>query len=405
VAGRTGNRGQGDYAGANETVNRFAWWLQHRWTHVRVKAFNWGPWESGMASDEVNRQFRERGVIPIPPKAGREFLLREMCEDQSGEVELIAGIFDFERPQPLISQRFPFLRSQPQAVSETGIECEHVFSLQHEPYLLDHQIDGISVVPAAGALELMAEVVQAGWPHLHVAEAISHRVLRGITLSGGGEKRFLVRARIASSTPLGDMTVSAEIVDADQPAFLFYRADFLLRQQLPNPPSAPAPAVFAPPGYTAAEAYHDQCFHGPRLQLLKTIEGADQSGMRATAPSARLAGWLENENLNEWIFNPGLVDAAVQAQMIWCRTHFGANMLPSLFARVVRFGKLSESVGPLHLTLAIIDFTATTIRNDWHWADDQGRMWLKGEGMEVTVSKALNRLVKSPPPVPIITFG
>ncbi len=247
VAGRTGNRGQGDYAAANETVNRFAWRLHYQWPHVRVRAFNWGPWESGMASDEVNRQFRERGVIPIPPRAGREFLRREMCEDRSGEVELIAGIFDFERPQPLTSQSFPFLRARPQVVSENAIECEHTFSLQREPYLLDHQIEGISVVPAAAALELMAEVAQAGWPHLHVSEATSLRVLRGITLPGGADKRFLVRARVASSTPLGDMTVSAEIVDAAQPAFLFYRADFLLRQQMPSPPAAPAPVSSPPP--------------------------------------------------------------------------------------------------------------------------------------------------------------
>ena len=402
VAGRTGNRGQCDYAGANEVVNRFAWWLQRKWTHVRVKAFNWGPWESGMVSDEVNRQFRERGVIPIPPKAGSEFLLREMLEDQSGQVELIAGIFEFHKAQPSSSQRLPLLSSQPRTVNERSIEYEHFFSLQNEPYLRDHQLDGVPVVPAAVALELMAEVVQAGWPHLHVVEARNHRLLRGITLQGGAEKRVLVRAQVSSAGALADVIVSVDIVDAAQPAFLFYRADFVLGQQLPNPLAAPIPKAIAPAPYTVAEAYERHCFHGPRFQLLESIDGIDEEKVHASAANSHLAGWLKNERGEGWLFNPGLVDAAVQAQIIWCRTHLGSNLLPNHFVRVSRFGTTAPDNGPVHLFLTITGFNSTTIRSNWHWADDQGRIAIKAEGMEVTVSKALNRLVKSPPPVPII---
>jgi NAD(P)-dependent dehydrogenase (short-subunit alcohol dehydrogenase family) len=405
VAGRTGNRGQCDYATVNELVNRFAWWLHHRWSHVRVKAFNWGPWESGMASDEVNRQFRERGVIPIPPKAGREFLLREMGDDQNGQVELIAGIFDFDRAQPRSSQRFPFLHSQPRTESERSIGYEHVFSLQSEPYLRDHQLDGVPVVPAAAALELMAEVVQAGWPHLHVVEALNHRLLRGITFQAGTEKRVLVRAQVTSATNLADVSVKAEIVDAAQPAFLFYRANFVLRQQLPNPYNAQAPKPIAPAPYTASEAYDRHCFHGPHFRLLETIDGIDEQRVHATATNSRLTGWLKNESSEGWLFNPGLVDAAVQAAIIWCRTYLGANLLPNHFTKVARFGTPAHNIGPLHLFLTISGFDSTTIRSNWHWADDQGRIWIKAEDMEVTVSKALNRLVKSPPPAPILTFG
>jgi NAD(P)-dependent dehydrogenase (short-subunit alcohol dehydrogenase family) len=404
VAGRTGNRGQCDYATANELVNRYAWLLHHRWSNVRVKAFNWGPWESGMASDEVNRQFRERGVIPIPPKAGREFLLREMRDDPSGQVELIAGIFDFERAQPITSERFPFLHSKPRVVSERSIEYEHIFSLQNEPYLEDHQLDGVPVVPAAAALELMAEAVQAGWPHLHVVEAVGHRLLRGITFQAGAEKRVLVRAHVSSATTLADVLIRAEIVDAAQPTLLFYGANFVLRQQLPNPHTAPAPKPIAPAPYTASEAYDRHCFHGPRFRLLDTIDGIDEERVHASATNARLAGWLKNESSEGWLFNPGLVDAAVQAAIIWCRTHLGANLLPNHFAKVTRFATPAHNNGSPHLFLTISSFNSTTIRSNWHWTDANGRILIKAEGMEVTVSKALNRLVKSPPPAPILTL-
>jgi NAD(P)-dependent dehydrogenase (short-subunit alcohol dehydrogenase family) len=404
VAGRTGNRGQCDYAAANELVNRYAWLLHHRWPHARVKAFNWGPWESGMASDEVNRQFRGRGVIPIPPKAGREFLVREMCDDPSGQVELIAGIFDFDRAQPVTSERFPFLQSKPRPVSDRSIEYEHVFSLQNEPYLGDHQIDAVPVVPAAAALELMAEVVQAGWPHLQVAETVGHRLLRGITLQAGAEKRVLVRTHVSSATTLTDVLIRAEIVDAIQPTLLFYGAKFVLRQQLQNPYFPPAPKPIAPAPYTASEAYDRHCFHGPCFRLIDAINGIDEARVHASATNSRLAGWVKNESSEGWLFNPGLVDAAVQAAIIWCRTHLGANLLPNHFAKVARFATPAHHTGPAHLFLTISSFNSTTIQSNWHWTDDHGRILIMAEGMEVTVSKALNRLVKSPPPMPILTL-
>jgi NAD(P)-dependent dehydrogenase (short-subunit alcohol dehydrogenase family) len=92
VAGRCGNRGQSDYAAANEVMNRLAWLLDERWSNTRVVAINWGPWDTtGMASEEVNRQFRERGVIPIPLPVGRQFFMDELRYGQKGETEVIAG--------------------------------------------------------------------------------------------------------------------------------------------------------------------------------------------------------------------------------------------------------------------------------------------------------------------------
>ncbi len=92
VAGRCGNRGQSDYAAANEIVNRLAWQIDERWPNTRVVAINWGPWDTtGMASEEVKRQFRERGVIPIPLPAGRQFFVEELRYGHKGETEVIAG--------------------------------------------------------------------------------------------------------------------------------------------------------------------------------------------------------------------------------------------------------------------------------------------------------------------------
>jgi NAD(P)-dependent dehydrogenase (short-subunit alcohol dehydrogenase family) len=92
VAGRCGNRGQSDYGAANEVMNRLAWQMDREWTYTRVVAINWGPWDTtGMASDQVKRQFKERGIIPIPLDAGCQFFVEELCYGVKGETEVIAG--------------------------------------------------------------------------------------------------------------------------------------------------------------------------------------------------------------------------------------------------------------------------------------------------------------------------
>jgi NAD(P)-dependent dehydrogenase (short-subunit alcohol dehydrogenase family)/acyl carrier protein len=91
VAGRYGNRGQGDYAAANETLNRLAWQLHREWPHTRVVAINWGPWDAGMASEAVRRALRERGIEVIPVAAGRRFFVDEIMYGPRHDVEIVAG--------------------------------------------------------------------------------------------------------------------------------------------------------------------------------------------------------------------------------------------------------------------------------------------------------------------------
>ncbi|GMU55901.1 MAG: hypothetical protein AMXMBFR33_50470 [Candidatus Xenobia bacterium] len=98
TAGRFGNRGQGDYALANEVLNRLAYLMQARWPRARVVSVAWGPWAgAGMAGEEVNRAFRSRGIEPITTEAGVAFLQAEL-RSARGEVEVVAGEGPWDRP-------------------------------------------------------------------------------------------------------------------------------------------------------------------------------------------------------------------------------------------------------------------------------------------------------------------
>jgi acyl transferase domain-containing protein/NAD(P)H-dependent flavin oxidoreductase YrpB (nitropropane dioxygenase family)/NAD(P)-dependent dehydrogenase (short-subunit alcohol dehydrogenase family) len=88
VAGRFGNRGQGDYAAASEALNKLAVWLDRRWS-CRVVSLLWGPWSSiGMVSD-LEAHLGRRGLGMIPPDIGCSRLAEELCFGRKGDVEVI----------------------------------------------------------------------------------------------------------------------------------------------------------------------------------------------------------------------------------------------------------------------------------------------------------------------------
>ena len=79
VSGVFGNRGQADYAAANDALDTLA----HLWSARlpgRVVCVDWGPWAGGgMVGPELEREYARRGVRLIDPAAGVAALLAELA--------------------------------------------------------------------------------------------------------------------------------------------------------------------------------------------------------------------------------------------------------------------------------------------------------------------------------------
>ena len=92
VAARTGNRGQVDYAMANEILNKVAVAERNRrGADCVVKSFGWGPWDGGMVSPSLKAHFEAMGTTLIPLEAGSRMLVEELSDLQNDEVELVIG--------------------------------------------------------------------------------------------------------------------------------------------------------------------------------------------------------------------------------------------------------------------------------------------------------------------------
>jgi NAD(P)-dependent dehydrogenase (short-subunit alcohol dehydrogenase family) len=82
IAGALGNRGQADYASANDALEQ----LGRRWSGPgrRGLTVHWGPWaptgtNNGMVTPELMRSYAARGIALIDPEEGVLSLLRELA--------------------------------------------------------------------------------------------------------------------------------------------------------------------------------------------------------------------------------------------------------------------------------------------------------------------------------------
>ncbi|MEZ4238076.1 MAG: SDR family NAD(P)-dependent oxidoreductase [Myxococcota bacterium] len=92
VAGAFGNRGQADYAAANDALDDLARTLDGSIT-ARVVSIGWGPWGGGgMVTPELERQYHQRGVGVIDPVDGVERLLNELTAGEHPQVVLMAAM-------------------------------------------------------------------------------------------------------------------------------------------------------------------------------------------------------------------------------------------------------------------------------------------------------------------------
>jgi acyl transferase domain-containing protein/NAD(P)H-dependent flavin oxidoreductase YrpB (nitropropane dioxygenase family)/NADP-dependent 3-hydroxy acid dehydrogenase YdfG len=91
ITSRYGNRGQSDYAAANEVLSKLACDLDRKWPG-RVVSVAWGPWsEVGMVAD-LEKHLVARGLKLIEPAVGAGFAVDEVVYGTKGEPEvLVAG--------------------------------------------------------------------------------------------------------------------------------------------------------------------------------------------------------------------------------------------------------------------------------------------------------------------------
>jgi NAD(P)-dependent dehydrogenase (short-subunit alcohol dehydrogenase family) len=397
VAGRFGNRGQSDYAAANEVLNKLAICLDQQW-QARVTSINWGPWEkTGMVSREVQQKFAERGVQMITPQAGRRAMDRELRFGKKGEVEVILGAGPWgtvEINRPMSSRlACPLLDGLPLSVGPGGsIEVVYGLDPSKHLYLQDHQLDAKPVLPAAMAMELMAEIVQKGWPEWQVVGVRALRVLKGIVLDDGRARvRVMARPQTQPSQERLELDVDVEVTELGL-GHACYRATVQLAERLPEPPAYKLPSCSGMREFpmTVEDAYRHWLFHGPRWQCISRIEGVGAQGIVATVVPSSPRQCLVSSSADQWLIDPIVVDSGPQLAILWSRAFKDMTALPSNLQSYRRYGSLSGSALRCYFQV-LPSSTDHALHASVFFTSPDGRLLGLLEGLESTCSRGLNR--------------
>jgi len=397
VAGRFGNRGQTDYAAANEILGKLARQLNHQWPG-RVVALHWGPWgRTGMVSTEVERQFLERGLQIIPPAAGRRAFDEEIRFGAKEDCEVAFG-GGLQEPDGRAARApaavLPMLRQAtgPRLGEGGGLEVERRLDPAHDRYLLDHQLDGKPVFPVAMAMELMAEVVQQGWPGWQLVRLRSLRVLRGIVLDDGPTSLSLVARQQVQSADAGGLAIDVQVSESrsGRPS---YRATVELgdRRVPPAPESMPVLPTLRPFPMSVRDAYDQWLFHGPCFARIVELEGTGGDWIAARVEPSAPGSCLADVGDAAWLIDPIVVDCGFQLSILWARLHLGMTPLP---AKLGAYRRVAEPSGsPLRVLLhGQASAGGSVLNTQIYLVEPPNRLIAVLEDMEFSCSRALNRL-------------
>jgi hypothetical protein len=307
IAARTGNPGQCDYAMANEVLNLVACAESaRRGPGCAVRSIGWGPWEGGMVTPSLKAHFEQMGVPLIPLAAGAQRFVDELVGG-GDDVSIVIGGAHGDGPLGA--------KVVPHATVEVRVDAKS------HPYLADHRIAGVPVVPMVLAVEWFLRAARACRPDLVLAAVKQVKVLRGIKLEGfdGAGDRFVVIAKQRSNG--NGAEVGVELRGKND--VLHYSATVSMTQAaVAQPASEAAPALKQ---WTQSAVYDGHVlFHGPSFQVIDSVQGISREGIVGTLSGTKESQWPAES----WRSDAAAMDGGLQLALLWSRHVLGGAVLP-----------------------------------------------------------------------------
>ena len=307
IAARTGNLGQCDYAMANEVLNLVACAERaRRGASCAVRSIGWGPWEGGMVTPSLKAHFQQMGVALIPLEAGAKRFVDELTGASDDVTVVIGGSHgDGALGAKVI----------PAATVEVRVDAKSA------PYLKDHAIAGVPVVPMVLAVEWFLRAARACRPDLVLAAVKQVKVLRGIKLDGyaGAGDRFVVMAKQLSNGSGAEIGVELR----GKGDVLHYSATVkMTTAAVAQPEIEPQPVLEK---WTQPAVYDGHVlFHGPSFQVIDAVKGVSREGIVGTLSGTQKSAWPSEA----WRSDAAAMDGGLQLALLWSKHVLGGAVLP-----------------------------------------------------------------------------
>ena len=302
-AGRFGNASQTDYAAANDAVTEHLRELAS--TGVRAVNIDWPIWEDSAMAETIPASLREmmrnQGVTFISPEEGVEAFMAELGRVSTGEV-----FFGREVPR----------REAPYRAHVDG-------SLETLPYVADHVVRGLPIVPFAGGLDWLATAARLANDSLDPLVLRDVQVFKPLDLSS--PVAIDVRADLTRGHGVAEVLADGE---------LSFRAKVAFEPSELAVPEREGDAVT--PKLDLATFYERHSFHGPRIRGIAKVDGIAPTWIVGRVKTSSPAQLLESDTTSHWTIDPLVIDGAMQLVLYHLRSLHGFGAIPTSIDKFVQ---------------------------------------------------------------------
>jgi NAD(P)-dependent dehydrogenase (short-subunit alcohol dehydrogenase family) len=399
ITARIGNKGQADYAMANEAINKIAQQESIQRPDCKVTSINWGPWDGGMVTPNLKREFERNGIELIPVNQGAKLMLYEMMGDKNRPVEIVIGSNRLFKKTAKFDKghRSPKKKKQSEKKNEELIlTFKHEVDLDQYPILGSHILGGKPVVPFALMTEWFGHGALHNNPGLFLHGLDDMRILNGIKLDQQKRTIRLLAGKARKKESIYEVQVELRDGFQDDAEVIHSKARAILVDDLTPPPKFNGSALQGakPHSKSIEEIYENILFHGAGLRGIKEILNCSDQGMVARVSSAPSpTEWVKEPLRNQWLTDPLVLDSAFQMATIWCYDEMGAVSLPSYCAKYRQYCHRFPTKG-VKAFLEVKDVNNRKMKGNFTFLDEGNKVVASLAGYEAVMDPALFKAFK-----------
>ncbi len=368
VAGRFGNAGQTDYSAGNDLLSKYAAWLPAKYPNMQAVSIDWGAWaEIGMASrGSIPRMMEHFGIEMMQPKKASPMVYQELLSGRSGEVVIAGSLgqmessevekcgFDFPKADEALRKDGAMHRMFSHLVGcskVNGIRLEATLNPDELPYLQDHAINGVPVLPGVIGIQGFSTAAK------HVASVLASSK-NGFEVGRLEKIHFLAPFKFYDNKPrtiiwnalpvlegedlVVKVTLESDIrrVDGRIDHTLHFSGMVYLTEDLPIEKMESNPPKWGKKKAVSAEDIYKLYFHGPSFQVLDAAQSS----------RSNVLGRLNKEVLMDASGKPGsmstplLIELCFQTAGLWEAGATGTLALPSSVAKLTVYSRSMNGV-------------------------------------------------------------
>lgn len=389
IAGFFGSAGQTDYAIANEILNKSAHLIKYLHPNCHVVAINWGPWNSGMVTPELQKIFLEKNIKLIPLEIGAEMLLEELKTPE-------------KPPQILISSPIP----PPIAVISHTLNNYRIrrkITLADNPFLAHHCIGKYPVLPSTCAASWMINTCENLYPGFQFSWMQEFKVMKGIIFDQNQPYEFIIDIKEIRKNHL-EIILEVLIWSQRKQTDINYQKNLKISQQIHYTSTVKIqPLITSTPVYykefnnqpeimIAGDIFYANktLFQGKSFQGIDTVINLSPNKITTLCIShqmpAKNYGQFPIKN-----FNPYIADVLCQSLLIWLKNYSYPPGLSLAIQKIEQF-RLIPVGEKYYVSTDIQSITDNIIIANIIAHDYQGEIYLKLSNVKAVLNKNLQHL-------------